>query len=223
MLTNTRAQALLAEVGDRLEPLTDLLTRVASHPAGNRGFAETITGLDTRYDMLPDTGHPWLGRLAPNLALSIGTDDTDLATLLGPGRGVLLDLAEDDDLRRCPEGWAERVEFATAICPGHPELRAILLRPDGHTAWLSTASDDPADGACQALQRWHGPATRPAPGRSRKKRADIPYKPSSRMAQFGHVSDNSKKKFSDWVLLFWASCSAAWEWCFSASCCYQTL
>ncbi|MGH3264804.1 MAG: hypothetical protein ACRDNS_22760, partial [Trebonia sp.] len=77
VLANTRAQALLTEADSRLGPLTDLLTRVASHPAGNRGFAETITGLDTRYDMLPDTPHPWLGRLAPNLALSTGTGDTD--------------------------------------------------------------------------------------------------------------------------------------------------
>jgi 2-polyprenyl-6-methoxyphenol hydroxylase-like FAD-dependent oxidoreductase len=162
VLANTRAQALLAEAADRLAPLSDLLTRVASHPAGNRGFAETITGLDTRYDMLPDTAHPWLGRLAPNLALSTGTGETDLATLLTRGRGVLLDLADGGDLRGSAEGWADRVEIATATCPAHPELRAVLLRPDGHTAWLNTAADDRADGLHQALQHWHGPAARPA-------------------------------------------------------------
>jgi 2-polyprenyl-6-methoxyphenol hydroxylase-like FAD-dependent oxidoreductase len=161
VLANTQAQVLLGDADDRLGPLTDLLTRVVGHPAGNRAFAETITGLNTRYDMLPDTTHPWLGRLAPNLALSTCTDDTDLATLLAPGRGVLLDLAEDDDLRRSAEGWADRVEIATAICPGHPDLRAILLRPDGHTAWLRTADHDHADGLHQALQHWHGPAVQP--------------------------------------------------------------
>jgi 2-polyprenyl-6-methoxyphenol hydroxylase-like FAD-dependent oxidoreductase len=167
VLANTRAQALLAEADDRLGPLTDLLTRVASHPAGNRGFAETITGLDTRYDMLPGTPHPWLGRLAPNLTLSTGTGDTDLATLLSPGRGVLLDLAGNDDLRRSAGGWADRVEIATATCPGHPELRAILLRPDGHTAWVSIAADDPTDGLHQTLQHWHGPAAPPATARTK--------------------------------------------------------
>ncbi|WP_414942809.1 FAD-dependent monooxygenase [Amycolatopsis sp. cmx-11-51] len=163
VLANTRAQVLLAEADDRLGPLIDLLTRVASHPAGNRGFAETVTGLDTRYDMVPDTAHPWLGRLAPNLALSTGTDDTDLATLLAPGRGVLLDLAPDDDLRRSAKGWIDRVDIIDATCTSHPELRAILLRPDGHTAWLSTAVDDRADGLQQALQQWYGIAARPAP------------------------------------------------------------
>ncbi|MFI9330405.1 FAD-dependent monooxygenase [Kitasatospora sp. NPDC052868] len=46
----------------------------------------------------------------------------------------------------------------TATCPDHPELAAILLRPDGHTAWLRTAGHDQADGLHQALQHWHGPA-----------------------------------------------------------------
>ena len=45
MLANTQAQVLLA----------DLLTRVVGHPSGNRAFAGTITGLDTRYQMGP--GH----------------------------------------------------------------------------------------------------------------------------------------------------------------------
>jgi 2-polyprenyl-6-methoxyphenol hydroxylase-like FAD-dependent oxidoreductase len=158
VLANTRAQALLAAADDRLAPLTDLLTRVASHPAGNRGFAETITGLDTRYDMVPDIAHPWLGRLAPNLMLSTGTD---LAALLTPGRGVLLDLADDGDLRGSAAGWADRVEIVTATCAGYPELRAVLLRPDGHTAWLSTADADRSNGLQQALEHWHGPAARP--------------------------------------------------------------
>jgi 2-polyprenyl-6-methoxyphenol hydroxylase-like FAD-dependent oxidoreductase len=163
VLANTRAQVLLAEADDRLGPLIDLLTRVANHPDGNRSFAEIITGLDTRYDMLPDTAHPWLGRLAPNLALSTGPDDTDLATLLGPGRGVLLDLASHGAARRSASGWADRVDIVDATCASHPELRALLLRPDGHTAWLSTDTDQHADGLQQALRQWHGPAAQPTP------------------------------------------------------------
>ena len=79
---NTQAQVLLDNPGDRLGPLTDLLTRVAAHPAGNRAFAEIITGLDTRYDMDQQADHPWLGRLAPNLELTTDAGRTDLATQL---------------------------------------------------------------------------------------------------------------------------------------------
>ncbi|MGW2250735.1 FAD-dependent monooxygenase [Kitasatospora sp. NPDC001660] len=168
VLANTRAQVLLGELGelggfgefgDRFGPLTDLLTRVARHPAGNRALAETVTGLDTRYETLPDTGHPWLGRLAPDLALTTGDGRTRLSELLAPGRGVLLDLTGGTDIRESAAGWEDRVDLVTATCPDHPDIRAVLLRPDGHTAWLRTAEDggDP-DGLHQALQHWYGAA-----------------------------------------------------------------
>jgi 2-polyprenyl-6-methoxyphenol hydroxylase-like FAD-dependent oxidoreductase len=192
VLASTQAQVLLDAEADRLRPLVDLLTRVAAHPAGNRAFAETVTGLDTRYDMHQKAGHPWLGRLAPNLALATADGDTDLATQLthAAGRALLLDLTEplahaaaapvqasaDDDIRQTASPWADRVAVVRASCPGHPYLRAILLRPDGHTAWLLTdddaraaenrsaaaenhpAANHPADSLHRALTHWHGPA-----------------------------------------------------------------
>lgn len=162
VLANTRAQVLLGEpgaLGDRLAPLTALLTRVARHPDGNRALAETVTGLDTRYETRPDTGHPWLGRLAPDLTLTTGHGRTRLSELLAPGRGVLLDLTGGTDVRAAAAGWADRVDLVTATCPDHPDLDAVLLRPDGHTAWLRTAEDDDGtDGLRQALQHWYGAA-----------------------------------------------------------------
>jgi hypothetical protein len=53
------------------------------------------------------------------------------------------------------------VELVTARCPDHPELRAMLVRPDGHVAWLAT-SDEQVDGLREALDQWHGLAERPA-------------------------------------------------------------
>ena len=168
---------------DRLRPLIDLLARVAGHPDGNRALAEIVTGLDTRYDMPGEGDHPWLGRLAPNLEL-ITTDSvlTDLATELtrAAGRPLLLDLDLDLDLDRepgpgfgearlrdCVAGWTDRVRLVRGRCPGHPELRALLVRPDGHTSWLRTRAagnahpdaEDPADGLREALASWHGPGT----------------------------------------------------------------
>lgn len=75
-----------------LAPLVALFTRVATHPAGNRAFAETVTGLDTRYRVSPGGDHPWPGRLAPDLVLDTGCGRTRLTGLLTPGCGVLLDL-----------------------------------------------------------------------------------------------------------------------------------
>ena len=194
ILANTQAQVLLDNPGDRLGPLTDLLARVAAHPAGNRAFAETATGLDTCYDMNQQADHPWLGRLTPNLELITDADPTDLATqlTLAAGRPLLLDLAdphpgladphpgladphpdapaEATAIRQAAAAWADRVSIARATCPAHPDLRALLVRPDGHTAWLSTAdrthadAGHPTDGLRHALTHWHGPAHSPAHG-----------------------------------------------------------
>jgi 2-polyprenyl-6-methoxyphenol hydroxylase-like FAD-dependent oxidoreductase len=180
ILANTQAQVLLDNPGDRLGPLTDLLARIAAHPAGNRAFAETVTGLDTRYDMDQQADHPWLGRLTPNLELLTDAGHTDLATqlTLAAGRPLLLDLAdlhpdeqaEATAIREAAAAWADRVSISRATCPAHPDLRAVLVRPDGHTAWLSAAdlthpaAGHPADaghhvdGLRQALTHWHGPA-----------------------------------------------------------------
>ena len=163
VLANTQAQVLLGDADDRLGPLIELLTRVASHPAGNRAFTETITGLDTRYDMLPDIPHPWIGRLCPNLTLTTTTGSTDLATLLAAARGLLLNLANDSALRESAAGWADRIATVDATCPDHPELRAILLRPDGHTAWLHTSDHGHVTGLRQALQYWYGPDAQTRP------------------------------------------------------------
>ncbi|WP_042426213.1 FAD-dependent monooxygenase [Streptacidiphilus anmyonensis] len=169
VLANTRAQVLLGEADDRLGPLTDLLTRVAAHPAGNRALAETVTGLDTRYETHhPGADHPWLGRLTPDLALTTSEGRIRLTGLLARGRGVLLDLAEAErsTVRASAAGWADRVDTVSAACPDHPGLRAVLLRPDGHAAWLRTVDADTIDGdgdggdagLQQALARWFGPA-----------------------------------------------------------------
>ncbi|MDI1457023.1 hypothetical protein NHG22_24910 [Streptomyces sp. ATE26] len=106
----------------------------------------------------PHSDHPWLGCLAPDLALTTGDGPTRLAGLLTAGRGLLLDLTAGSAIRESAAGWADRVDIVTATCPDHPELHAILLRPDGHTAWLRTAGHDHVDGLHQALQYWPGPA-----------------------------------------------------------------
>ncbi|MBP2336915.1 2-polyprenyl-6-methoxyphenol hydroxylase-like FAD-dependent oxidoreductase [Saccharothrix coeruleofusca] len=153
LLASTRAQALLGTAGDGLRPVADLLTRLAEHPDGNRALAEVVTGLDTRYPAPAAPEHPWLGRMAPDLVLGTGTR---LAQLLAPGRGVLLDLGDGTAAERAA-GWADRVGIVTDRCPDHPDLRALLLRPDGHTAWVGVVGEQ-ADGLPRALEHWYGPA-----------------------------------------------------------------
>ncbi|MFI6044913.1 FAD-dependent monooxygenase [Nocardia sp. NPDC051321] len=143
LLSNQRALVLLNEPAS---PLADLVQQVAAHPAGNRALTEILTGLDTCY--LPGE-HRWLGRLAPDLALSTADGETTLATLLHPGRPVLLDLTAGQAF----SSWSASVTVVSATCRAYRDIRALLLRPDGHIAWLSTSVADDA-GLADALHRW---------------------------------------------------------------------
>ncbi|MEU8634958.1 FAD-dependent monooxygenase [Amycolatopsis sp. NPDC048633] len=146
ILANTQAQVALGEAPD--EPLADLMRRVAAHPAGNRALAEIITGLDACYS---PGGHPWLGRLAPDVPLVVDGRETHLAALLHSGRPVLVDLAGSF------AAWSPAVEVVAASSPSASDIDAVLLRPDGHVAWVGTSGSGD-EGLAEAVHRWIGDA-----------------------------------------------------------------
>ncbi|MGW3964895.1 FAD-dependent monooxygenase [Amycolatopsis sp. NPDC005003] len=152
ILANTRAQVALEEAGP--EPWADLMRRVAAHPAGNRALAEIITGLDACYE---PGGHAWLGRLAPDVPLVVSGAQTHLAALLHTGRPVLLDLTASGSFA----AWSAGLEVVAASSPSTSDIDAVLLRPDGHVAWVGTPGSGDA-GLAEAVQRWVGDVPVPA-------------------------------------------------------------
>lgn len=164
VLRTTRAQAVLGRRDPGLGPVRDLLGELAALPAVNRHLAELVSGVSTRYDPRVPGDHPWLGRLAPNLELVVGSRRATVAELLRPGRPVLLETG-DRALPASPPGAVDRHR---ARCPGHPDLEGLLIRPDGHAAWVSTTADpQPDDTFDTALTTWFArrePARATAPG-----------------------------------------------------------
>ncbi|MFB9686683.1 FAD-dependent monooxygenase [Amycolatopsis plumensis] len=146
ILANTRAQVALEEAAE--EPWADLMRRVAAHPAGNRALAEIITGLDACYE---PGGHPWAGRLAPDVPLLVSGAETHLAALLHAGRPVLLDLTASGSFA----AWSGGVEVVAASSLSPVDVEAVLLRPDGHVAWVGTPDSGDA-GLAEAVRRWVG-------------------------------------------------------------------
>ncbi|WP_460395414.1 beta-ketoacyl-ACP synthase 3 [Actinophytocola sediminis] len=139
-LTAIQAQAEVLFGGREVEPLRTLLGELAAYPAVQGHLAALVGGLDVRYDLGDD--HPLVGTRAT-------------CRLPNPGRGALLVSGDADHLRAAAAPWADRVDITElaaelATVPGSPS--ALLVRPDGHIAWLS--------GACGslpgALRRWFG-------------------------------------------------------------------
>jgi hypothetical protein len=118
-----------------------------------------MSGLGIRYDF--GDGHPLLGRRMPDLDLLADGGPLRVFTLLHGGRPVLLDLGAPGAVD--VSGWRVRVRLVEAAYAGPWELPgvgavaapdAVLIRPDGHVAWVG---GQPGPGLRDALTAWCGP------------------------------------------------------------------
>jgi 2-polyprenyl-6-methoxyphenol hydroxylase-like FAD-dependent oxidoreductase len=161
VLHNTMAQVGLSGSDERTEALRITMTELLSMDEPRKRFAAMMSGLDIHYDL--GQGHPLLGRRMPDLDLM--TDDGPLRvfTLLHDARPVLLNLGEPGGFDITP--WAARVQLVDAAHVGVWELpvlgevaapTAVLIRPDGHVAWVGNLTDPELP---DALTTWFGPPT----------------------------------------------------------------
>ncbi|RKS97000.1 bifunctional hydroxylase/dehydrase [Streptomyces sp. 3211.6] len=156
LLMNTRAQGLLFLSGAEVQPLRDSLRALMEYEDVARHLAAMVTGLEITYEVGKGS-HPLLGRRMPHLELAAADGTTSSTELLRPGRGVLLDLADNPRLRGRAAAWAERVDTVTArprgAADGLHDTTALLIRPDGYVAWAAPGSHHDLP---MALERWFG-------------------------------------------------------------------
>jgi len=145
VLDNTRAQMELLSTGPGPRAVRRLLTELMDFDEVNRYLIEKITAIGIRYDF--GEGPDLLGRRLRDIDVKQG----HLYGLLHRGRGLLLDRTE----RLTVGGWSDRVDHLadpTAVL----DVPCVLLRPDGHVAWIGEDQQDLDD----HLTRWFGePAT----------------------------------------------------------------
>ncbi|MGW6276312.1 FAD-dependent monooxygenase [Kribbella sp. NPDC055071] len=141
VLDNTRAQMELMSTEPGAQAVRRLLTELMDINEVNRRLIAKVTAIDIRYDF--GEGPDLLGRRQPDQDL----DQGHLYDLLHHGRGLLLD--RTNHLTVAP--WSDRVDYA-ADPTAPPNTPSILLRPDGHIAWLGTTQQD----LDPHLTRWFG-------------------------------------------------------------------
>ncbi|MDE5443754.1 hypothetical protein GWG65_20335 [Bradyrhizobium sp. CSA207] len=161
VLRNTMAQiALLRRADDGLIAAREVMSELLAMDEPRRRIGAMMSGLDIHYDL--GEGHKLLGRRMPDLDLVVHGRPQRLFTLLHRARPVLLNFAEARALDITP--WADRVDSIDASYDGPWQLlaigqvaapQAVLVRPDGHVAWVGDAS---RHGLAQALTAWFGPA-----------------------------------------------------------------
>ena len=158
VLKNVMVQALLQRGDARTGALRDTISDLLGFDGPRARLAGLLSGLDVRYDL--GEGHPLLGRRMPDLDLVTAEGPRRVFELLHDARPVLLDLGEPGSIDITP--WADRVQEVDADYTGTWELPvigtvtapvAVLIRPDGHVAWVG---DGTQDGLGDALTTWFG-------------------------------------------------------------------
>jgi 3-(3-hydroxy-phenyl)propionate hydroxylase len=152
------AQVALTTPDDRHDALRATFAKLLAMDEPRRHIAAMLTGLDIHYDF--GQGHLLLGRRMPDLDLLTPDGSTRTYALLHGARPVLLTFGQPS-----AEGisrWADRVRHIDAAHEGAWELPvlgqvpappAVLIRPDGHVAWVGETDDR---SLIEALTAWFG-------------------------------------------------------------------
>jgi 3-(3-hydroxy-phenyl)propionate hydroxylase len=155
---NTMAQVALSSPDDRHQALRDTMAELLAMDGPRRHIVGMLSGLDVRYDL--GGSHPLVGRRVPDLDLRTADGPTRVYALLHDAQPVLLDLGATGDFDLGP--WADRVRRFEAghdgvvVLPVIGEVAAppaVLIRPDGHVAWVGALSDPELP---RTLSRWFG-------------------------------------------------------------------
>jgi 3-(3-hydroxy-phenyl)propionate hydroxylase len=158
VLQTTMAQTALARGEARIDAVRDTIADLLSMDEARTRVAAMLAGLDIHYDV--GEGHPLLGRRMPDLDLVTAGGPWRVFTLLHDARPVLLNLGEPGGIDVAP--WVDRVKLVDAEYGGTWELpvvgavaapTSVLIRPDGHVAWVGDGSDS---GLRDALTTWFG-------------------------------------------------------------------
>jgi 3-(3-hydroxy-phenyl)propionate hydroxylase len=158
VLRTTMALTALNRGDERTNALRETMTELLKLDEPRKHYAAMLSGLDVHYDL--GAGHPLLGRRMPDLDLVTGSGLRRVFTLLHEARPVLIHLGEPGALDLAP--WADRVRLVEARYAGAWELpvlgagaapAAVLIRPDGHVAWVGDGTDH---GLRDALTTWFG-------------------------------------------------------------------
>lgn len=159
VLRTTMAHLALRRADERTHALRETLVEFLMTPESRRRLAATMFDLDIHYDL--GEGHPLLGRRMPDLDLVTAKGPQRVSALLHGARPALLDLGESGSFDISP--WADRVHRIDAACAGPWALPAlgpitapdaVLIRPDGHVAWVGQGN---RQGLADALTTWFGP------------------------------------------------------------------
>ena len=158
LLELTRALTALNRGDQHTTALRGFVANTIKMDEPRKWYSARVSGLDLRYG--PEGSHPLLGRRMPDLNLDTEEGPRRVSELMHDARPLFLNFGTP----RCvvPERWGGRVKQINALFEGVCELPiigivplppAVLVRPDGHIAWLG---NETSESLIEALATWFG-------------------------------------------------------------------
>jgi 3-(3-hydroxy-phenyl)propionate hydroxylase len=165
VLKATMAQVALHREDDRTLAVRGIVGDLLRMEEPRKHIAGMMSDLAIRYEL--GEGHALLGRRMPDLDVVTTGGPRRVFSFLHAARAVLLNLGAPGAIDITP--WSDRVQYVNATYAGKWELpvlgevaapAAVLIRPDGHVAWVG---DGTPDRLTEAMTTWFGkPAKREA-------------------------------------------------------------
>lgn len=161
VLRTAMAQTALARGDERTQAARATVAELLKMDEPRKRTAGMMSGLDIHYDL--GAGHPLLGRRMPDLDLVTTDGPRRVFSLLHDARPLLLNCGDAGAVDIA--AWADRVACVEGRIAGPWELpvlgtvpapSAVLVRPDGHVAWVGDGTDR---GLHDALTLWFGAPT----------------------------------------------------------------
>ena len=162
----TDAQLALVYPADKVAALRALVGELLAFPDANRHLLEIVTGLETRYPMpaagtyddADVLGAGLLGARLPHVPLRTAGSATGVPDLLNAGDGLLLVFGEPGE--SADLSWPG-VEAVLAEPSAQIDAAAVLVRPDGHVAFVAPAGQSiEAEALARAGAPWFGEPAR---------------------------------------------------------------
>jgi 2-polyprenyl-6-methoxyphenol hydroxylase-like FAD-dependent oxidoreductase len=155
VLQNTMAQVALTTPDDRHDALRATVAELLGMDEPRTRIAAMLSGLDIHYDL--GAGHPLVGRRMPDLDLRTADGPTRVFALLRDARPVLLGAVGGFDIAPWPRARSVDATFDGAwvlpVLGEVPAPPAVLVRPDGHVAWVGDVTEP---SLATALSAWCG-------------------------------------------------------------------
>jgi 2-polyprenyl-6-methoxyphenol hydroxylase-like FAD-dependent oxidoreductase len=160
VLRITMALTALHRGDERSKALHESMAELLRMDEPRKRYGAMMSGLDIHYDL--GAGHPLLGRRMPDLDLVTDAGPLRVFALLHEARPVLIHFGGGFDITP----WADRARQIDARYDGAWQLpvlgavaapTAVLIRPDGHVAWVGEGTDH---GLRDALATWSGSPVR---------------------------------------------------------------